>query len=236
MNLKALLEAVLILIVVAFCVLAGFRPKRTETDSFDETVVETEEAVKQAKFEATEGDGMPCMQYVAPIEAPIVVSVDTTETVIAPIDEPTEAEKPIIPLYTVNGAMLPEELQTFTYYTLQHFDMEWLYPTFLCQIYQESRFDQAAVSANGSYGLCQINIAWHSQLKELAGIPEADLIADPYANIYIGAFLMNMYYQQCGDLNTAISAYNTGFVDKYNPDYVQQVRQWESTLKDVNQN
>ena len=211
----------LMFVWVAVFLVAAFTPKSTSN--------------------ASEGDGMPCMNYEEPETEPVPIIIEpgafyeaSNVTPIKAVVTPIETTAPPIPVYTVNGALLDPDLQEFAYNTLCGFDMEWYYPTFLCQMYQESRFDQSAVSAHGCCGLCQLKAAYHEYFADLAGIHGADLINDPLANIYVGAFLMSYYYNQCGDINVAISAYNTGFIDKYNGDYVQQVRQWESTLKEVN--
>lgn len=149
---------------------------------------------------------------------------------------PTEIRNPDpmdAPLYTVNGSRLPDELSNYAYSVCQQFGIEWYYPHLLCQMYQESRFQQSAVSPSGDYGLMQLKGIYHAYFKQIAGIPWADLVNDPYANIYCGIYLMQMYLHQCGDLNTAISAYNTGSVNSYNPAYVNQVRQWEGTLQRI---
>ena len=79
----------------------------------------------------------------------------------------------------------------------------------------------------------QLKGIYHAYFKQLAGIPWADLINDPYANIYCGVALVAHYWNQCHDLNTTISAYNTGSVTTYNSAYVSQVRQHEQHLQRI---
>ena len=153
-----------------------------------------------------------------------------TETTEAPTVVTTTAAS-ATPLFTVDGALLDPQLQEYAYNTLCTLGIGWYFPTFLCQMYQESRFNQAAVSAHGDYGLCQLKGIYHTYFCDLAGIHGADLINDPFANIHVGAFLMAYYFNQCNDVNTAISAYYTGSVNEYSADYVAQVRQWETTLQ-----
>lgn len=188
-----------------------------------EISTETKKAEKPQEFEATQ----PATEaFELETEAPTEVT-----------DAPTEsAETPIaMTYYTVNGQMLPMVLQNYAYTTLKEFGCEDYFPLFLCQMYQESRFNQESVSAFGDYGLCQIKGKYHDYYKQLAGLPDdADLVHDPCANIYVGAWIMARNIKATGDVNLAISGYYMGTFEQYSEEYVQQVRQWESTLKVVN--
>lgn len=164
-------------------------------------------------------------------EAPILVESTVGETKAAAPPVVTTTAASATPLFTVDGALLDPKLQEYAYNTLCALGIGWYFPTFLCQMYQESRFNQAAVSAHGDYGLCQLKGIYHTYFCDLAGIHGADLINDPFANIHVGAFLMAYYFNQCNDVNTAISAYYTGSVNEYCADYVAQVKQWEKTLQ-----
>ena len=137
------------------------------------------------------------------------------------------------PIYLCHGQMLAKELQEYAYQVCEQFGIGWYFPHLICQMYQESGFRQSAVSPYGDYGLMQLKGIYHAYFKQLAGIPWADLINDPYANIYCGVALIAHYWNQCHDLNTTISAYNTGSVTTYNGAYVAQVRQHESALQQI---
>ena len=137
------------------------------------------------------------------------------------------------PIYLCHGQMLSRELQEYAYQTCEQFGISFYYPHLICQMYQESGFRQSAVSPYGDYGLMQLKGIYHAYFKQLAGIPWADLINDPYANIYCGVALVAHYWNQCHDLNTTISAYNTGSVTTYNSAYVSQVRQHEQHLQRI---
>ena len=140
--------------------------------------------------------------------------------------------------YSVNGAILDFEMQDYIFNMLRKYEMEWYFPTFLCQVYQESRYDQnaRAYHLNGTVdvGLCQLKDRYHEEIKAIAGLgPEANLYSDPYANLSGGMALMHRNWTACLDVNTAISAYLTGSVSQYNETYVKDVRKWESTLMEV---
>lgn len=157
------------------------------------------------------------------------------ESESASLQEPqvVETVAPGTPIYLCHGQLLSEELQEYGYNTCVAFGVEFYYPHLICQMYQESGFRQSAVSPYGDYGLMQLKGIYHDYFKQLAGIPWADLINDPYANIYCGVALVAHYWNQCHDLNTTISAYNTGSVTIYNSAYVAQVRQHESALQQI---
>lgn len=140
--------------------------------------------------------------------------------------------------YSVDGATLSLDLQDYIYETLKDYDMEWYFPTFLCQVYQESHFNQSAMAyhANGTVdvGLCQLKSIYHDEIRSIAGLgPEANFYTDPYANLAGGMALMRRNWTACWDINTAISAYFTGSTSQYSSTYVADVRKWENTLMEV---
>lgn len=143
-----------------------------------------------------------------------------------------------IPIYSVIDETgvertLSPELQRYAFGCLAARGHAWYYPYFICQIFQESRFDQGAVSPTGDYGLCQISGAYHAEHAAAAGIPGADLINDPFANIYVGAHIMSTNIEITGNIRQAISRYFTGNDTYYEP-YVQQVMQWMDRLVVIN--
>lgn len=140
--------------------------------------------------------------------------------------------------YSVDGAILDFDLQDYIYDTLASYDMEWYYYTFLCQIYQESHFNQYCYTphADGTtdVGLCQLKDRYHAEMIALAGLgPDADLYSNPYDNLACGMALMHRNWTACWDINTAMSAYFTGSVNAYSSKYVSDVRSWEPTLMEV---
>ena len=251
---RTILIIVLLLLIGIICtVCAAFRSddvENIETVSFETITESTEPQIVKRKVEkrqnlpknkiimfetATEetteivDETTEIVDKTTEVTTEVLFGSETTETTDTTADT-TAASYEGIPVYAVNGAVLDPKLQEYAYACLAMLDIGFYYQTFLCQMYQESRFDQGAVSPWGDYGLCQLKGKYHDYFKQLAGIPEADLVNDPYSNIYVGAFLMAHYYKQCWDVNTAISTYNTGTFDAYNAEYVAQVRQWESTL------
>ena len=149
---------------------------------------------------------------------------------------PTPAQTtPGTPYRSVAGAFLPAEYQDFAYRACRDLGIEYYYQTLLCQMYQESRFNQGAVSPTQDYGLMQLNIRYHDAFKARAGHPEWDVINDPYANMYTGIVLMRDYLAAFGgNVELALTAYNRGpqhayVYGVYQP-YIDQVMQWMPTL------
>ncbi len=242
---RTILITVLLLLIGIICtVCAAFRSddvENIETVSFETITESTEAQIVKRKIEKSQNltKNKIIMFETATIDKATEATSEIVDETTEIVDETTEVTTEVateapyegIPVYAVNGDMLDPKLQEYAYACLAMLDIGFYYQTFLCQMYQESRFDQGAVSPWGDYGLCQLKGIYHDYFKQLAGIPEADLVNDPYSNIYVGAFLMAHYYKQCWDVNTAISTYNTGTFNQYNADYVAQVRQWEATLQ-----
>ena len=203
----------------------------------DRQIPETEGEVNEPQTGEEELEGMVLESQtdeVVPTEAShLGVPQESPESLQEPQVVETVSAVMESPIYLCHGQMLSEELQEYAYKTCEQFGISFYYPHLICQMYQESGFRQSAVSPYGDYGLMQLKGIYHAYFKQLAGIPWADLINDPYANIYCGVALIAHYWNQCHDLNTTISAYNTGSVTIYNSAYVAQVRQHESALQQI---
>lgn len=137
--------------------------------------------------------------------------------------------------YTVNGQSLSIDMQNYIYRLCKDMGIEFYYPYFLCQIYQESRFNPNAVSKSGlDFGYCQLRIYYHEHFKSLVGHPEWDLINDPFANLYVGCYLMKTNLEACGyDISGALAMYYNSGSDYWNSVYVNDVTQWVPTLERI---
>lgn len=228
MSIKERLVIMSFLLILIAGILTG-AALVSKVDDASETVKTELQKVEICRNPAKRSISVIEFETEAPTEATTEIMIETEATTAATAPETTAA--PAVPLYTVDGVLLDPALQEYAYNTLCALEIGWYFPLFLCQMYQESRFNQAAVSAYDDYGLCQLKGKYHDYFKQLAGVPYADVVNDPFANIQVGAFLMAYYWHQCYDINLAISTYNTGSFDQYNADYVAQVRQWETTLQ-----
>lgn len=133
--------------------------------------------------------------------------------------------------YRIAGVTPPYEWQWYLYGKLADRGLEWFYPTAVCQIYQESNWDQW--STNGrDRGLCQQKGIYWADRAAAAGIPGAD-IWDVYAQLTVYTWMMSEYLRATGyDVNQALSMYYTGTWE-YSETYVGHVMRWMDYLEVV---
>lgn len=147
-----------------------------------------------------------------------------------------EKSEPEVAHYTVDGQLMSKDMQDYIYRVCVELGIEWYYPYFLCQIFQESGFDPYDVSSNGlDYGYCQLRILYHEDFKAMVGHPEWDLINDPFANVYVGCYLMAQNLNESGgDISAALKLYFNSGSDYWNSKYVEDVLQWTAYLERIN--
>ena len=83
----------------------------------------------------------------------------------------------------------------------------------LAMIKTESNFKENATSHKDARGLMQIRDAtfeWVCTKMPKTNNPKDMDIYDPEVNIRVGTFLIAMLYDEFGDMNTALAAYNAG--------------------------
>lgn len=83
---------------------------------------------------------------------------------------------------------LPVEQQEYAYNICKNYGIE--YELFLAMMYKESGYNPNALGGGNSYGLCQIHISNHSNLRAKLGISD---FYNPYDNMTAGAYLLSMY-------------------------------------------
>lgn len=152
------------------------------------------------------------------------VTVPTTENVLSDYSRGFKR-------YRVNGVLPPYEWQWYLYGKLADRGLEWFYPTAVCQIYQESNWNQW--SDNGrDFGLCQQKgIYWDSRAAA-AGIPGAD-IWDVYAQLTVYAWMMGNNLEAAGgNVGQALSIYYLGYAG-WSDEYVGHVMRWMDYLEVV---
>lgn len=158
------------------------------------------------------------------------------ETAIIPTEAPTQAiVAPTVTqvggggftVYSIYGITPPEEWQQYLYAELEARGYGWYMPYAVCQIWQESCWNQW--SDNGrDRGLCQQKaIYWESRAAHY-GIPGAD-IWDPYAQLHVFACMMCGYLAATGgDVGRALSTYYLGTWN-YSDAYVGNVLEhWDA--------
>ena len=122
--------------------------------------------------------------------------------------------------YYLNEWQQPEldhDLQRYAQDLLREWGMIDYFPIFLCQAFQESRYDMNCIGrAHGGYydyGIMQI---WQGHEFDSNSIlyevikANPDYKTNPYQNIYCGLYIMKLNYERCGDYMTALGCYLTG--------------------------
>lgn len=121
-------------------------------------------------------------------------------------------------LYSVNGAILPEEIQAYLYNALAARQIQWFFPYAVMIAYQESRFNPAAENRNGlDKGLFQYRVTYWS-----------------YGDIFSPYDQINVFVQQMAQraaagctISDMISRHKQSDWGPYDQVYVDQVMQWE---------
>ena len=161
-----------------------------------------------------------------------VGSVETVPPVTVPTTESVSSDYSMgFVHYRVGECVPPYEWEWYLYGQLADRGIAWYYPTAVCQIYQESNWNQ--YSTNGrDHGLCQQKgIYWQSRAAS-AGIPGAD-IWDVHAQIHVYVWMMASYLQAAGgNVGRALSMYYLG-TDGWSDTYVGWVIKWLDYLEVV---
>lgn len=113
-------------------------------------------------------------------------------------------------VYNIN---LSADYQKYAYSLCMQYGIE--YELFLAVMYKESGYNIHALGGGNSYGLCQIHISNHANLRNKLGISD---FYDPYDNMTAGAYLLSHYFNAArkrvsssDDIEVyALNAYNMG--------------------------
>lgn len=113
-------------------------------------------------------------------------------------------------VYNIN---LASDYQKYAYSLCMQYGIE--YELFLAVMYKESGYNIRALGGGNSYGLCQIHISNHANLRNKLGISD---FYDPYDNMTAGAYLLSHYFEAAkkrvsnpDDIEVyALNAYNMG--------------------------
>ena len=121
---------------------------------------------------------------------------------------------------------LPVDQQQYAYSMCQNYGVQ--YELLLAIMYKESGYNPNSVGGGNSYGLCQIHISNHANLRNRLGISN---FLDPYDNIKAGAYMLSIYMNSgrkaSGDPATievyALNSYNMGEGNYYSSCYSQGI-------------
>ena len=160
-----------------------------------------------------------CGKSVANVPEPTTAVVIETAapTTEAPREEiPTAPKSEGFTAYRIYGITPPIEWQRFLYDELAGNGYAWYMPYAMCQIFQESRWNQ--YSDNGvDVGLTQQKAVYWQTRAEHWGVPGAS-IWDPYAQLHVFAGMMCQFLAQTGSVEWALSLYfygNGEYAEKY---------------------
>ena len=174
-----------------------------------------EESMSEPVPETTIQETIP--PETCPPETEQISEVQTEETTAS-------AQQYIPPLYSVNGAVMPTDLQVYLYEQLAARGIGWFFPYAVLIAYQESKFDIYAQNPNGlDKGLFQYRITYWSYGD----------IFNPYDQINVFVNQMTNRANSGCDILTMISRHKQSDWGPYDPEYVAQVMQWEPTLNKI---
>lgn len=120
---------------------------------------------------------------------------------------------------------LPVEQQQYAYNICKRYGIQ--YELFLAVMYKESGFNAYAVGGGNSYGLCQIHVSNHANLRAKLGVSN---FYDPYDNMTAGAYLLSCYFGTASNVVSgsdvevyALNSYNMGEGAYYSSCYSQGI-------------
>lgn len=150
-------------------------------------------------------------------ELPEVTDITSQTTALEKTEETAAGSPAGPPLYSVNGAVMPEEIQAHLYNALAAGGIGWFMPYAVMIAYQESRFNTAAENRNGlDKGLFQYRVTYWS-----------------YGDIYSPYDQINIFVQQMVNraaagctISDMISRHKQSDWGTYDQVYVDQVMQW----------
>lgn len=135
----------------------------------------------------------------------------------------TEGEAPV-PIYRISGYLVDPDIQVRLHSGLEAVGITSWYEIALCQLFQESHGDRYAVSPDGQdYGLFQFRKRFWTQQEDIFDI-----------DAQIRVYCQQMAARLAAGLSTdeAISRhYTSDYVTEIAWDYVNQVKQWLSTME-----
>lgn len=120
---------------------------------------------------------------------------------------------------------LPVEQQKYAYNLCQQYGIQ--YELFLAVMYKESGFNPNALGGGNSYGLCQIHVSNHANLRNILGVND---FFNPYDNMTAGVYLLSMYMNSARTKVTGdavevygLNSYNMGEGAYFNQCYSQGI-------------
>ncbi len=140
--------------------------------------------------------------------------------------------------FKVYNIKLSADYQKYAYSLCMQYGIE--YELFLAVMYKESGYNINALGGGNSYGLCQIHISNHANLRNKLGIND---FYDPYDNMTAGAYLLSHYFNAArqrvsseSDIEVyALNAYNMGDGMYYNACFSKGIlhREYSTSIRNL---
>lgn len=133
--------------------------------------------------------------------------------------------------YKIHGVIPPLEWQKALYDELNAKGIAWYMPYAVCQIWQESNWNQW--SDNGrDKGICQQKAIYWANRAAYYGVSGADIF-NVYAQFHVYAGMMSGFlYSNNGNIGMALSCYYLG-TGEYAPEYVNHVTSHLNYLEEI---
>lgn len=178
------------------------------------------------------GIALVCIVVMADLVSPKPIVHETKSVETTAWEEPQTA--PVwqneCKVYRVAGKVPPVEWQEYLYRQLEARGIGWWMPYAVCQIQQESNWNQWSTNGH-DHGLTQQKGVYWADRAYNAGWAGAD-IWDPYAQLYVYAWLMGQYLAATGySPEGALSLYYLGYPG-YSEEYIGHVMRWMSGLEE----
>lgn len=164
--------------------------------------------------------GKPMVANVPEPTTAVVIETAAPTTETPRVEIPTAPKSEGFTAYRIYGITPPIEWQQYLYEQLNSLGYGWYMPYAMCQIFQESRWNQ--YSDNGvDVGLTQQKAVYWQTRAAHWGVPGAS-IWDPYAQLHVYAGMMCQFLAQTESVELALSLYFWGNGD-YAPIYIADV-------------
>lgn len=189
-------------------------------ETYESETMEEECTVESEESDLLEESDEACEEVIPGHEDETPVETDDK-------DETDNSSEEILqqPLFSVDGRVLRQELQTYLYDRLSEQGIEWFMPYSIMIAYQESHFDIYAVNPYNKIdcGLFQFRSVYYTGSD----------IFNPYEQIDIFCELMGNRARMGCDVYEMISRHMQSDYGSYNNEYVTTVLSHEKNLREV---
>lgn len=209
----------------------GFRTFTIKAEEVAENATEAAETAQILTHTERESESeTEATPVEAVTETEVVVTATEAETVQETEAETVEAPSP---LYSVNGAVLDEDLQRHLWERLNGYGIGYWMPIALAQMYQECSYDIRQVTNGLDCGLLQYRNLYWDEWCDRAGVERGDIF-DAYKQIDVYTAMVAKWISDGCTESIVISNHNSGaWTYDLVPGYVAEVSRWFDTIERV---